>query len=144
MWLSLSRNQCSVSMVWYVTSSSAINTRSPGNCLSVALFSSQMYWLCDCFDKLNDWQLQFRRQYKAHVKSSRTVVWVISCPVSLKLACLVKLASASEKSGKNCHHANSYKRTNNSKSQLITFSCRADKLSELSELSAHQNFFKLT
>ena len=94
--------------------------RSPGNCLSVALFSSHMYWSCDCFDKLNDWQLQFRRQYKAHVNSSRTVVWVISCPISLKFACLVKLASASEIRRKHCHLTNKSKRMNNSESQLIT------------------------
>ena len=85
--------------MWYVTSSPAIKMRSPGNCLSVALFSSQVYWSCDLFDKLNDWQLQYRRQNKAHVNSSRTVVWVISCPISLKFSCLVKLASASEKVG---------------------------------------------
>lgn len=81
-------------------SSSAIKMRSPGNCLSVALFSSQVYWSCDSFDKLNDWQLQYRKQYKAQINSSRTVVWVILCPISLKFACLVKLASASEKSRK--------------------------------------------
>ena len=84
----------------------AIKMRSPGNCLSAALFSSQVYWSCDFFDKLNDWQLQFRRQYKAHVISSRTVVWVILCPISLKFSCLVKLASASEKSRNHCHRTN--------------------------------------
>ena len=107
-------------MLWYVTSSSAIKMKSPGNCLSAALFSSQVYWSCDFFDKLNDWQLQYRRQYKAHVNSSLTVVWVISCPISLKFSCLVKLASASEKSRKHCYRANTSKRKNNGGNRKIT------------------------